>query len=691
MAKLTLNDVGSILTAANTLNTNNQRIEDAIENTISRDGTEPNEMNSDFDMNNKRIYNLPKPTTDTEPARKKDFDDIIAAAASGLVATREEAEAGSNNTKTMTPLRASQHTKANIVGRSPELYGGTSAAAITAALTSGGPVDLFPVAYPTTTLDNLDISKMGVVPPGARFQSVMAGDALVRGRDGDLIGYAMNHREELMWAGSYPRNVPGTAITTGNVVEPSRVSVASPAAPVDIAAHWYLYWGTDWFRQATGIAGETFDQWYDWHWNWTSNPNYDASRHPIQGWYRGDDPKVLDQQCCWALDAGVKVVIPVAFDLDISTWHQPGNIHYAMYQLFNNAPNFRRLSYIPWVQSSAWANQPSSPSPSHLATQWDSILFGLSYTFENNYVMNFRGKRWFTVYCWDSEFLRTQVFDTGGGSTTYAAFLKARSDAAISAGYDGIAVLCHVPTADGAMSRASLLDKNILYLHAPYGGPWASNPGSADYKEIVNTFDPPSSGVVVNVSTSLKSKGAITEFNYDGSTPSLARNYLARALRHVANHRQDLPQLVTIYNMSEWAEGGPGLIPNRQWGFAYPDIIREAMCSISGQILDRADLVALTLANSWINYGANEEPAQCYKDAAGTVFVSGLIKSGTVTAGTLVATIPAGYRPAKTQTFPIGIAGGVGSVLLTPDGQITADSALNATRTSLSGICFKSA
>lgn len=610
-------------------------------------------------------------------------------------ADQPTAEAGTDVIMSMNSLRVKQsivsHSKRYNVGRSPELFGGTSVASIMAALASGGPVDLFPTTYVTTTLDNLDIDKIGIVPAGTVFQSVMSGDSLTRDRNGNLIGYSMNHRQELMWTGSYPRNVPGTQITTGNAKTSHKKAITSASHPVDIAAHWYLYWGTDWFRQAIGIASETFDQWYDWHWNWTSNPDYDPARHPIQGWYRGDDPNILDQQCCWLIEAGVKVVIPVAFDLNISTWHLSTDMHYPMYQLFNNSPNFRQLSYIPWVQSSAWANQPSSPTPTEIATQWDQILFGLSYVYENNYVMNFRGKRWFTVYCWDSEFLRSQVFDTGGGSINYAAFLKTRADAAIAAGYDGIAVLFHNPTENWIMNRDALFDNNVLYLYAPYGGPWASDPASADFEEVVNTFNPPSTGVVVNVSTSLKSKGAITEFDFDGSTPSLARNYVARALRHVVNHKQDLPQLVTIYNVSEWAEGGPGLIPNKQWGFAYLDIINEAMCSISGQTLDRSDLIPLTLANSWVNYGANEEPARCYKDATGTVFVSGLIKDGTTTGGTLITTLPVGYRPAKTQGFSVGLSGSSGSVLISPNGQITADSAMNASRTSLSGICFKAA
>lgn len=40
------------------VNNNNQEIEDAIENTISRDGTAPNQMNADFDMNDNDILNV---------------------------------------------------------------------------------------------------------------------------------------------------------------------------------------------------------------------------------------------------------------------------------------------------------------------------------------------------------------------------------------------------------------------------------------------------------------------------------------------------------------------------------------------------------------------------------------------------------------------------------------------------------
>lgn len=35
----------------------------------------------------------------------------------------------------------------------------------------------------------------------------------------------------------------------------------------------------------------------------------------------------------------------------------------------------------------------------------------------------------------------------------------------------------------------------------------------------------------------------------------------------------DAPKLVTAYNVSEWSEGGPGLQPNVQDGFAYLDAV----------------------------------------------------------------------------------------------------------------------
>ena len=57
MAKLTLTDVGAGYQSNTQMNLNNQAIEDAIENTLSRDGTSPNTMGADLDMNSNDILN----------------------------------------------------------------------------------------------------------------------------------------------------------------------------------------------------------------------------------------------------------------------------------------------------------------------------------------------------------------------------------------------------------------------------------------------------------------------------------------------------------------------------------------------------------------------------------------------------------------------------------------------------------
>ncbi len=80
MAKLTLSDLASLTNEASalaTLNANWLLIETAMENTFSRDGTSPNTMGEDLDMNSNRIINLPAAASDTEPVRYAEFFSAI--------------------------------------------------------------------------------------------------------------------------------------------------------------------------------------------------------------------------------------------------------------------------------------------------------------------------------------------------------------------------------------------------------------------------------------------------------------------------------------------------------------------------------------------------------------------------------------------------------------------------------------
>lgn len=76
MAKLTLDDLANLnnqTSAVTTINDNNALIEAALEKTLSRDGTTPNQMQTTLDMNSNRVYNLPRATLSTEPVRYSEF------------------------------------------------------------------------------------------------------------------------------------------------------------------------------------------------------------------------------------------------------------------------------------------------------------------------------------------------------------------------------------------------------------------------------------------------------------------------------------------------------------------------------------------------------------------------------------------------------------------------------------------
>lgn len=62
MAKLTLADLANLnnpTSAVTSINANNTLIETALENTLSLDGTSPNAMNANLDMNGFSIVNCP--------------------------------------------------------------------------------------------------------------------------------------------------------------------------------------------------------------------------------------------------------------------------------------------------------------------------------------------------------------------------------------------------------------------------------------------------------------------------------------------------------------------------------------------------------------------------------------------------------------------------------------------------------
>jgi hypothetical protein len=80
MSKITLNNVADITQATSaqtTINANSSTVQTAFDNTLSRDGTSPNQMGAPLDMNNNQIVNLPGPASGSSPLRLQDYNTLI--------------------------------------------------------------------------------------------------------------------------------------------------------------------------------------------------------------------------------------------------------------------------------------------------------------------------------------------------------------------------------------------------------------------------------------------------------------------------------------------------------------------------------------------------------------------------------------------------------------------------------------
>lgn len=83
-----IGNLASGFRSSNKLNDNFDEIKEAFNNTISRDGSGPNEMLAPLDMNSKRIINLPAPVDDNEPLRLGDLTVNLEDIASAVLPTK---------------------------------------------------------------------------------------------------------------------------------------------------------------------------------------------------------------------------------------------------------------------------------------------------------------------------------------------------------------------------------------------------------------------------------------------------------------------------------------------------------------------------------------------------------------------------------------------------------------------------
>lgn len=142
--KLTLATIGSRYASVAALNANFAAIVAAIENTVSRDGTSPNSMSGNLDMNSNRILNVPAPTSDNEPITRaylstlenNAYTSAVGAAASAAAASTSQTSAASSATSASSSASSASTSASNASTSASNAASSASAASTSASSAS---------------------------------------------------------------------------------------------------------------------------------------------------------------------------------------------------------------------------------------------------------------------------------------------------------------------------------------------------------------------------------------------------------------------------------------------------------------------------------------------------------------------------------------------------------------------------
>lgn len=389
------------------------------------------------------------------------------------------------------------------------------------------------------------------------------------------------HTNEIPHIGT-PHNASEQKYTFGNYIMEGNIVAAPqlhtvPHMGLDIIAYWYNDFGL--FRTAAH-ENQKFGshKWYDWSWNFKSGNNnpYDPKRHPILGYYRGDDANVLDWICYWLGSNGIgSVVLSQVPSSD--NWDSPSDYNYWIYQLFENTPNFKRLKYILFTLSS------NKKTAAEIEYQNDRMIDGIITKYDNYHRYEKNGKSYVTLFCWDLEQIRG-VYDAYKGNSNTLNYLINYSRKLKSKGFDGLCLMARGYNENQFDSQLEYLESNdVILLNCEYSSRYGKDEAYAhSYTNYVHQVQfPVKANTVINVMTSAESRDHTSKWSLKGSTPELFKNLVDKAVDHINN--TNVPRMLTVYNVSEWAEGGASLIPNQQDLFGY----LEAINSISiGQYSD---------------------------------------------------------------------------------------------------------
>jgi len=290
----------------------------------------------------------------------------------------------------------------------------------------------------------------------------------------------------------------------------------------------------------------------------------------LLGYYFGDDPVVLDWQCYWLKNHGINQAALTNSGVN----SDPTSKDYWVYQLLNNTPNAQNMDFALWVASTKY-DQTYADYQSNWWKTFNEFYFNDNYK-DQVYCYEENGKRYPVIWVWDESSIGHSL-DKDNPSTlpNTIALYKEVAQAFQEKGYDGVCI----------MARTVCMKSNFLPTLAAAGVKWfgISYPCNATekkstYEGRVNSFAALSDiNTLYGVATGMESHTPHpTNWTYTGTTPALFETWLKKAVNATLSN-SNRTKIVTCYNVSEWAEGGPGLQPTVGNGFGYLEAVYNAI------------------------------------------------------------------------------------------------------------------
>ena len=390
--------------------------------------------------------------------------------------------------------------------------------------------------------------------------------------NGNLIGLMQNHLEQ-----QYTRGSSNDRSKDGNLVSPP-LSHASYNTKADFLAYWYNDFGLTFTAKTTNVR-DYWIGWYDWRWNHhgceslgSGFDSYDPTRHPLLGWYHGDDPVVLDWICYWLREYGIGQVCTLTPVIDTDNWSNPANQGNWMYQLLHNVPNAEGMKFCTEAYSSEYGTNYAT-----LEALW-TMTFNTVYRDhpERAYCYVKDNKRYPVVFLWDEQSIRFAIdYDRPFNPTEMVRLYTMAANYFKDLGFDGVCFLAGLPyLTDNASVLATLNANDVLWYATAYPTNCMGN--GSTYGERVNNFVTLPSSSAYGVATAVNTHTPHpSKWVCPGNTPALFGSLVNKAVNAI--YANNNPRLITCYNISEWAEGGTGLVPTVADRFGYLQAIRDAI------------------------------------------------------------------------------------------------------------------